>query len=87
MGQVFRRNTSAGVYHWNRDAITIGSQPYRDIAAIWCVTEGVAEEIKSQRSVLGLRNNLFSFKTGLKRHLKSQQSGGRIISFPHYLLT
>jgi len=42
--------------------------------------------IKSQRSVLGLRNTLFSFKHGLKGHLKSQQSGGRIISFPHYLL-
>ena len=42
--------------------------------------------IKSQHSALGLRNTLFSFKDGRERHLKSQQSGGRIISFPHYLL-
>ena len=42
--------------------------------------------IKSQHSVLDLRNTLFSFKDGRERHLKSQQSGGRIISFPHYLL-
>jgi len=42
--------------------------------------------IKSQHGVLGLLNTFFSFKSGWERHLKSQQSGGRIISLSHYLL-
>ncbi len=42
--------------------------------------------IKSQHGVLSLRNTFFSFKSGWERRLKSQQSGGRIISLPHYLL-
>jgi hypothetical protein len=42
--------------------------------------------IKIQYNIPSLRNTLFSFKGGFGSQLKYKQSGGWIISLPHYLL-